>query len=59
MYTPLIIQAIAADQIRERTERAEQARRARQARAAARQARGHPGHRKPGLVVRLRPATRG
>jgi hypothetical protein len=54
---PLIIQTIAAEQIRERTERAAQRRRVRQARAAAHRPAGHPGIRKPGLVVRLRPAT--
>ena len=54
---PFIIQAIAADQIRERTERAERARRVRQTKAAGPRPSGHSRHRVPVAVFRLRSIT--
>lgn len=52
---PLIIQSIAADDIRQRAERAERIRRVRQARAAARESGGRSRRRAP--VAIFRPAT--
>lgn len=54
---PLIIQSIAADDIRQRTERAERIRRVRQARAAARESGGHSRRRAPVAIFRPRSAT--